>query len=294
MNNSEDEGDTGGKRRRQVKAHAKESEHPSSAPKAQPVCSEPRRIRSDIDLAQSLVRKLDSEKGIEDNILSTSSAEGEKSSLGSTGPIIIIRGLTSIKGLEGVELLDTLLTYLWRVHGVDFYGMVETDEPKGQRHIRVDHKKSDSSTPAAAEWEKKFDSYWRGRLSGDDPLEMRTAKEAIEAAASESLDPLVRKIRDEKYGWKYGCGAKGCTKLFHGAEFVHKHLKLKHPELVLESTSKVRDDLYFQNYMKQVFYFGILFACILIGSFLKLIVLGCILGIRMLLVGPPSCSSLLL
>ncbi|KAJ0937868.1 putative transcription factor C2H2 family [Helianthus annuus] len=76
-----------------------------------------------------------------------------------------------------------------------------------------------------------------------------TAKEKIDAAAAESLDPYVRKIRDEKYGWKYGCGAKGCTKLFHAAEFVHKHLKLKHPELAIEVTSKVREDLYFQNYM---------------------------------------------
>ncbi|KAI3756685.1 hypothetical protein L1987_56507 [Smallanthus sonchifolius] len=47
-----------------------------------------------------------------------------------------------------------------------------------------------------------------------------TAKEKIDAAAAESLDPYVRKIRDEKYGWKYG----------------------------LEVTSKVREDLYFQNY----------------------------------------------
>ncbi|PIN00604.1 hypothetical protein CDL12_26895 [Handroanthus impetiginosus] len=76
-----------------------------------------------------------------------------------------------------------------------------------------------------------------------------TAKEKIDTAAAEALDPYVRKIRDEKYGWKYGCGAKGCTKLFHAAEFVQKHLKLKHPELVMELTSKVREELYFENYM---------------------------------------------
>ncbi|KAE8729514.1 Serrate RNA effector molecule [Hibiscus syriacus] len=32
-------------------------------------------------------------------------------------------------------------------------------------------------------------------------------------------------------------------------EFVHKHLKLKHPELVTDLTSKVREELYYQNYM---------------------------------------------
>jgi hypothetical protein len=153
-----------------------------------------------------------------------------------------------VKGLEGIELLDTLITYLWRIHGVDYYGLVETSDPKGLRHVRIDGKNSDGPS-SGVEWEKKLDSRWQERLKGQDPLELMTAKEKIDAAAVEGLDPFVRKIRDEKYGWKYGCGAKGCTKLFHAAEFVHKHLKLKHPELVMELTSKVREDLYFQNYM---------------------------------------------
>ncbi|GMP91914.1 hypothetical protein CsSME_00042378 [Camellia sinensis var. sinensis] len=172
----------------------------------------------------------------------------DKSHGGSSGPVIIVRGLASVKGLEGVELLDTLITYLWRIHGVDYYGLVETSEPKGLRHVRLDGKSSDGPSNGA-EWEKKLDSRWQERLKGHDPLEIMTAKEKIDATAVEALDPYVRKIRDEKYGWKYGCGAKGCTKLFHAAEFVHKHLKLKHPELVMELTSKVREDLYFQNYM---------------------------------------------
>lgn len=105
------------------------------------------------------------------------------------------------------------------------------------------------ATSKGAEWEKKLDFHWQERLKGQDPLEIMTAKEKIDAAAVDSIDPYVRKIRDEKYGWKYGCGAKGCTKLFHAAEFVHKHLKLKHTDLVMELTSKVREDLYYENYM---------------------------------------------
>ncbi|XAR60254.1 hypothetical protein NMG60_11033538 [Bertholletia excelsa] len=249
--NSDDETDMSGKRRRQGRAQAKETDLLSAAPKAHLVSSEPRRIQVDIEQAQALVRKLDSEKGIEDNILSRSDNDRmnrDKSHSGSTGPVIIVRGLTSVKGLEGIELLDTLITYLWRVHGVDYYGLVETSEPKGLRHIRVDGKSSEGPSNGD-EWEKKVDTHWQGRLNGQDPLELMTAKEKIDAAAIEALDPYVRKIRDEKYGWKYGCGAKGCTKLFHAAEFVHKHLKLKHPDLVMELTSKVREDLYYQNYM---------------------------------------------
>ncbi|KAK2996976.1 hypothetical protein RJ639_025857 [Escallonia herrerae] len=172
----------------------------------------------------------------------------DKSHGGSTGPVIIVRCLTAVKGLEGIELLDILITYLWRIHGLDYYGLIETSEAKGLRHVRVDGKHSDAIINGP-DWERKLDSRWQERLKGQDPLEVMTAKEKIDATAVEALDPYVRKIRDEKYGWKYGCGAKSCTKLFHAAEFVHKHLKLKHPELVMELTSKVREDIYFQNYM---------------------------------------------
>lgn len=248
--NSEEETDAGIKRRRHGRGPNKDSDF-SAAPKAHPISSEPRRIQADIQQAQAVVRKLDLEKGIEDNILSTSDHNkyDDKAHSGSVGPIIIIRGLTSVKGLEGVELLDTLITYLWRIHGIDYYGMIETNEAKGFRHVRPEGGGYEETSKSGSEWEKKLDSFWQGRLNGQDPLDVMTAKEKIDAAASDVLDPHVRKIRDEKYGWKYGCGAKGCTKLFHAAEFVHKHLKLKHPELVMELTSKLREDLYFQNYM---------------------------------------------
>jgi hypothetical protein len=32
--------------------------------------------------------------------------------------------------------------------------------------------------------------------------------------------------------WVQRCGAIGCSKGFHAPEFVQKHLKLKHPDLV--------------------------------------------------------------
>lgn len=248
--NSEDESDLGGKRRRHGRVF-KESDPFSAAPKAHPISSEHRRIQVDIEQSQALVKKLDLEKGIEDNILSRADNERshrDKSHSSSSGPVVIIRGSSSVKGLEGVELLDTLVTYLWRIHGLDYYGMSEKSDPKGLRHVRSESKVSDVKTNGN-EWEKKLDTRWQERLKGQDPLEVMTAKEKIDAAAAESLDPYVRKIRDEKYGWKYGCGAKGCTKLFHAAEFVLKHLKLKHPELSMEVTTKVREDLYFQNYM---------------------------------------------
>lgn len=249
--NSDDDAEISGKRRRHGRGPAKENDLISSAPKAHPVSSDPRRIKKDIDLGQALIRKLDAEKGIDDNILGGSEQDkfdGEKSLSGSIG-VVIVRGANTVKGYEGIELLDVVVTYLWRVHGLDYYGMTELKEPpKGLRHIRVESKNNNDET-AAVEWEKKLDTTWEARLQGQDPLEIMSAKEKLEVATIEALDPYVRKIRDEKYGWKYGCGAKGCTKLFHAAEFVHKHLKLRHQDLVAELTAKARSEIYFNNYM---------------------------------------------
>ncbi|XP_048549132.1 serrate RNA effector molecule-like isoform X2 [Triticum urartu] len=220
--------DYGNKRRKNGRGPPKEPGPLSTAPKAHPVSSKYRRIQADIDQTLALVRKLDTEKG----------------------PLVIIRSLTTVKGLDGVELLDTLLTYLWRVHGVDYYGMSERRNANGFRHVRADNKIADAFNISAADWEKKLDSFWHERLvNGEDPLVVLTAKDKIDTATVEALTPYVKKIVDENYGYKYGCGAMGCAKVFHAPEFVHKHLKLKHPDLVSVLTLGVQDDIYFQNYM---------------------------------------------
>ena len=67
-------------------------ENCKATPMAHPVSSEPRRIQADIEQAQALVCKLDSEKGIEENILCRADDKKlnwEKSHGGSTGPVII-------------------------------------------------------------------------------------------------------------------------------------------------------------------------------------------------------------
>ncbi|OEL37447.1 Serrate RNA effector molecule [Dichanthelium oligosanthes] len=139
--NSDDDMD-GDKRRKHGKDSSKGTDSLSGAPKAHPVSSESRRIQADIEQTLALVRKLDAEKGIESNVLLSGDHDKpdvDKSHIGSMGPIIIIRGLTTVKGLEGVELLDTILTYLWRIHGVDYYGTSESHEAKGLRHQNSTH-----------------------------------------------------------------------------------------------------------------------------------------------------------
>lgn len=243
---SDEEGDD--RRRRNGRGFAKdESDTP---PKAPTIFCEPRRIEKDIEQARALLRKLDGEKGIERNILSNS--EMDKSDGERKMNIVVVRTTNHVQGYEGVELLDVVVTYLWRIHYVDYYGFKEyKEQPKVMRHVRGESKVNEDMA-SSLEWERKVDSTWQGRLQGQDLLELMLGKERMESATVQSLEPLIRKIKDEKYGWKYGCGAKNCTKLFHGPEFVQKHLKLKHPELVQDVVTKVYEELYFENYMRYV------------------------------------------
>ena len=59
-------------------------------------------------------------------------------------------------------------TYMRRVHGLDYYGMIELKEPpKGLRHVRAESKNNhDDKSIVAAEWEKTLDSTWKDRLQG--------------------------------------------------------------------------------------------------------------------------------
>ncbi len=242
---SEDDGDVGAKGRRQSRS-TKKSQEINAAPKAPAGSSDPKKVVKDIELCRSVMRKLDSEKGIEGNILTTvdqQNGEGDSSiSTGSVGPIVIMRsGNYQVKGLEGIELLDVMLTYMWCVHSVEYYGMVELKEPpRCLRHIQgtVDPKNG-GEDPGFAEWEKKLESTWQTRLQSGDLIEKMLGREKLGIAANEALDPFVCKICDEKYGWKYGCGAQGCTKLFHGPEFVHKNLKLKHSDFMSNAVARL-------------------------------------------------------
>ena len=112
--NSDDDAEVSGKRRRHGRVPAKENDLISSAPKAHLVSSKPRRVKKDIELGHALIHKIDTEKGIEENILGSSEKdkfEGDKSVRGSIG-VVIARGTNTVKGLEGLELLDVVATYM--------------------------------------------------------------------------------------------------------------------------------------------------------------------------------------
>ncbi|EGC30217.1 hypothetical protein DICPUDRAFT_58394 [Dictyostelium purpureum] len=73
--------------------------------------------------------------------------------------------------------------------------------------------------------------------------EQYLCKEAIEKAAEDYINNNTIKIEEEKYK----CNL--CSKLFKGAEYVKKHINLKHPEeLKNESETKGTEEQFFLNY----------------------------------------------
>jgi hypothetical protein len=66
------------------------------------------------------------------------------------------------------ELLYTLVTYLWHIHGVVYHGIYKTNEPKGLRQVKVDVSIDDWATSNGAGWENKLDSFWQDRTQGED------------------------------------------------------------------------------------------------------------------------------
>ncbi|KAH9316591.1 hypothetical protein KI387_025218, partial [Taxus chinensis] len=226
-NTSEDDTNAGLNRRKNGRSNARKSEVHSAAPRAPFICSEPERVLKDIEQGCSLIRKLDAENGIEENLLSEN----------------------KVKGIEGVELLDVVITYLWRVLAIDYYGMTKSMEhSKGFRHIRVGSLNNNKEKSAEEViWEEKLDSTWQARLHGMDPLEPMLVRERLEAVIEEASYHYIRKICDKKYEWKYGCGIPGCAKLFRAPEFLRKHLRGKHQEKFEDVISKARDEIYFSE-----------------------------------------------
>lgn len=225
---SEGAPDYGGKVRKQDTCQTVGTEICFVTSKAQPASYEPRRIQVDIEQARALVLKLDKEKRVNGNDLSNK----------------------DYNKLKGVELLDTLTAYLWQIHGLDYYGMSETDDFYGFRHVMATGNTRTGCDINGDDWEKQRDSYWQKRLSGHDPLEILKAKDEIDASIVKVLGDFVRKTKDANDGLEYGCRIIGCNKVFLSFKNVIVHWQLWHTQLLADLASKICDEVYFQNYMK--------------------------------------------
>ncbi|KAI8835559.1 hypothetical protein BC829DRAFT_406320 [Chytridium lagenaria] len=146
-----------------------------------------------------------------------------------------VDGPTPVSTKKTKLTLDILIEYLRRVHWYDFYSGVEADGPedfcrRAWVHIRKAfsgaeiEKDATNSRPS----HKKSDyQHFSERL--DSRVALRTLVLSPGSWGGEELEKLhVAKIESEKYR------CKDCSKLFRGEEFVRKHIRSKHPEVVKE------------------------------------------------------------
>ena len=152
------------------------------------------------------------------------------------------------------------MAYLWRVHGIGYYGGIEPEgygnvQPKDpSRHLRRDSDRdllnAGIDEPAVAAmmaagrtWEETVDATWQHRLRLPNPF-TALGIEKVERTVEEFIAGTVTTIVE---GQKYGCTLS--DKMFKGPEYVHKHVRNKHGEKVAAIRSKIVGEIYLQNFL---------------------------------------------
>eukprot|EP00898_Chlorokybus_atmophyticus_P007251 jgi/Chlat1/7527/Chrsp62S07045 len=208
------------------------------------------RIAHDLRQAGDLAVKLDIDKGIDDNPLllafDLQAAHGSKETKDED---LLQRVSDAVSGTDESAQLDVLLYYLWRVHHLDYYGrLIYEKGSEGSRRRTGRYISLDSSTKDEAEersrLQKRIDAAWEVRLNGTDPMSAMLGRSKIEAAETAALESSVRKVSDGKFG----CGVPDCKKMFHGPEFVKKHVRLKHLDYLANARNKTLDEVYEDNF----------------------------------------------
>ena len=212
------------------------------------------RLDADLQVAMELARSFDEERGVTGNPMLRGGREGAGANGGDDvemdgGAAGAGAGADPevFQGLSTAQRLDLVLTYLWRVHGADYYGAHELvpgrfeDRRRLPRAVRGPQP-SGASTEGAAELEAVA-GRWSERARTGDPL----VQGAREQDLQQRLDAWVadQVVRHDDAVW-------GCTlsnKKFRGQEYVLKHIKGKHAERVEEERLRIADELYEDNFV---------------------------------------------
>ncbi|MEW5300721.1 MAG: hypothetical protein WDW36_003631 [Sanguina aurantia] len=151
--------------------------------------------------------------------------------------------------------LDLQLTYLFKVHGVDYYEGYEMNDEEWPFRLtacrllrgpcpKADEAETVAAKAAAEQLSSTVDSCWAKRLTGGDPLETRCLRKTVEAAVDAWIECQL--IRHNPTKW----GSKLSNKLFLERKYVVKHIRLKHDEPIAAVREKVYEDAYFENFKK--------------------------------------------
>ncbi|XP_045596683.1 serrate RNA effector molecule homolog isoform X3 [Procambarus clarkii] len=150
-----------------------------------------------------------------------------------------------------ISVLDRLLLYLRIVHSVDYYNHSEyPNEDEMPNRCGIMHARgippSSKVTPQEVQdycraFENKIGSFLQPltKLSEDESKKLGLKE------AEEEVEKFVQSNTQEVAKDKWQCPL--CGKKFKGAEYVHKHILIKHAEKVKEVKKEVD---YFNNYLR--------------------------------------------
>lgn len=190
------------------------------------------RVKVDLEQAKKLAKTLDQAVGISQE----------------SGVAIIDQWVESDDNEEKKmhKYLDLIIYYLMKVHQYDYYGGVETDSieafcrkviillrPVGDENVSLDNETFTS------EIDSRIDLLINLQNLTDEKITQLGGR-----SLTRVLDSFLASYIKKESETKYRCVE--CQKLFKGDEYVKKHLKTKHPELVKTITT---DTLMFNAYM---------------------------------------------
>lgn len=203
------------------------------------------RVSKDLAQAQRLVETLDAEKGIVGNPVHT--AGGGDQDMGDAA-----EGATS----SWIGKLDLLIEWLFRVHKLDYYGGKEglnlleaVPEERTVRPPRPHLEKSQGDTAVlGASFFDSLDSMWESRCRKGDPLREMLQEERVAKDMEEVVDRKISMVTDKDGNEYWRC--KTCSKMFKGKEFVVKHVRNKHDDVLEEDRVGVLEKVYEDNFVR--------------------------------------------
>ncbi|WIA09843.1 hypothetical protein OEZ85_010057 [Tetradesmus obliquus] len=156
---------------------------------------------------------------------------------------------------ERLGQLDLLLTWLWRVHGLDYYGgrelLLEAEYAdraaaartvRGPRPEEGEEQDEEEAKVDAADLAERVDSVWAARVEGPDPLLAGCQREEIEKRLEDYVESQIKMENEKKWGSTFS------NKFFLEKRFVVKHIENKHGHKLDEQRDVIRDDLYWLAY----------------------------------------------
>lgn len=182
-----------------------------SAPFAPAILWKASRVATDYITSRDLIRKLDQEKGVESNALVPPASQP---GAGDEGKMEVeeeeVVEVNDSNHQEMIGKLDLQLTYLWRVHGLDYYGGHELDIADWSARLTTcrllrgpcpeEGEEGDKATESkeSDQLQKVVDDLWKERLEQGDPLVKMCARDRVEEELEKWVESQIIKKEENK------------------------------------------------------------------------------------------------